>query len=429
VKFKLKISGTIEQASVVYRCVLLFFIFATCSQASIPNFTQADIAYSGDHRVEVYTHGPDLSGTLGGAGGISGILADFRPQTSDLRFFHADAMGNVVLTTDSSGDITSTHRYTPFGRPITSTGSYQPRFGFSSKEYDPETGLNNFGYRSLVVNQGRWLNRDPLGEVGGLNLYGFVSNNGLFWMDPLGLDSWWSSGAFWVDVGSEAIRGGVQGAQHWYTGVKQVGAGIGDTAVAPWNYGTDSEFRADTHAAIGDLVQCVADPCCRSALAKEMGESFVQSIHEFMENPSQGLGKVSASALSGGGVIKAARIAGTLLRAGRVAPKGPNIIGDGPGTPPRLRFEPSPKHGPVARGNISAGPQHGQDVLDFSLQVKPTSPRRIGIDYDTGAFNVFDQTSPGVFHGHVRTFEQLTPEMQRTLIDAGMVTRKGKIIQ
>jgi len=40
-----------------------------------------------------------------------------------------------------------------------------------------------------------------------------------------------------------------------------------------------------------------------------------------MENPSQGLGKVSASALSGGGVIKAARIAGTLLRAGRVAPK------------------------------------------------------------------------------------------------------------
>jgi RHS repeat-associated protein len=321
VKFKLKISGTIEQASVVYRCVLLFFIFATCSQASIPNFTQADIAYSGDHRVEVYTHGPDLSGTLGGAGGISGILADFRPQTSDLRFFHADAMGNVVLTTDSSGDITSTHRYTPFGRPITSTGSYQPRFGFSSKEYDPETGLNNFGYRSLVVNQGRWLNRDPLGEVGGLNLYGFVSNNGLFWIDPLGLDSWWSSGAFWVDVGSEAIRGGVQGAQHWYTGVKQVGAGIGDTAVAPWNYGTDSEFRADTHTAIGDLVQCVADPCCRSALAKEMGESFVQSIHEFMENPSQGLGKVSASALSGGGVIKAARIAGTLLRAGRVAPK------------------------------------------------------------------------------------------------------------
>jgi len=97
-------------------------------------------------------------------------------------------MGNVVLTTDSSGDITSTHRYTPFGRPITSTGSYQPRFGYSSKEYDHETGLNNFGYRYLVVSQGRWLNRDPLGEVGGINLYGFVMNRPLIGIDPLGLE-------------------------------------------------------------------------------------------------------------------------------------------------------------------------------------------------------------------------------------------------
>jgi len=192
VKFKFKIMGTIEQASATCRCVLLFFIFATCSQASIPNFAQADFAYSGDRRVEVTRNGtetgPDLSGSLGGAGGISGILADFRPQTSDLRYFHADAMGNVVLTTDSSGDITSTHRYTPFGRPITSTGSYQPRFGYSSKEYDHETGLNNFGYRYLVVSQGRWLNRDPLGEVGGINLYGFVMNRPLIGIDPLGLE-------------------------------------------------------------------------------------------------------------------------------------------------------------------------------------------------------------------------------------------------
>ena len=185
-KFKFKIMGTIEQASATCRCVLLFFIFATYSQASIPNFTQADFAYSGDHRVEVYTHGPDLSGTLGGAGGIGGILADFRPQTSDLRFFHADAMGNIVLTTDSSGETTSTHRYTPFGRPITSTGSYQPRFGSSSKEYDRETGMNSYGYRYLAVYQGRWLNRDPIGEDGGINLYQHSLNSPLIYIDPHG---------------------------------------------------------------------------------------------------------------------------------------------------------------------------------------------------------------------------------------------------
>lgn len=34
---------------------------------------------------------------------------------------------------------------------------------------------------------GRWLNRDPLGEQGGLNLYGFVNNNSIDLFDLLGL--------------------------------------------------------------------------------------------------------------------------------------------------------------------------------------------------------------------------------------------------
>ena len=138
---------------------------------------------------EVYTHGPDLSGTLGGAGGIGGILhvTPLLGGAGGGFFYHADALGNVILTTDSSGETTSTHRYTPFGRPITSSGSYQPRFGFSSKEYAPETGLNYFGYRYLAVNQGRWTQRDPAGELFSENLYRFAANNPLLYADALGL--------------------------------------------------------------------------------------------------------------------------------------------------------------------------------------------------------------------------------------------------
>jgi len=36
--------------------------------------------------------------------------------------------------------------------------------------------------------QQRWINRDPLGEEGGSNLYGFVNNNPLYYLDPDGLD-------------------------------------------------------------------------------------------------------------------------------------------------------------------------------------------------------------------------------------------------
>ncbi|MDF7802216.1 RHS repeat-associated core domain-containing protein, partial [Pontiellaceae bacterium B1224] len=39
---------------------------------------------------------------------------------------------------------------------------------------------NCFAYYSSE--QGRWLNRDPIGEDGGVNLYGFCGNNGIdYW--------------------------------------------------------------------------------------------------------------------------------------------------------------------------------------------------------------------------------------------------------
>ena len=44
-----------------------------------------------------------------------------------------------------------------------------------------------YGYRHYDPATGRWLNRDPLGEEGGLNLYAFVSNNPVTIYDILGL--------------------------------------------------------------------------------------------------------------------------------------------------------------------------------------------------------------------------------------------------
>ncbi|MDX1681122.1 MAG: RHS repeat-associated core domain-containing protein, partial [Akkermansiaceae bacterium] len=49
------------------------------------------------------------------------------------------------------------------------------------------TGLYYYGYRYYDPNAGRWINRDPIEEEGGLNLYAFVSNDGVNAWDLLGM--------------------------------------------------------------------------------------------------------------------------------------------------------------------------------------------------------------------------------------------------
>jgi len=49
-------------------------------------------------------------------------------------------------------------------------------------------GVSVYGFRYLDPVTGRWINRDPIEEEGGINLYGFVGNDGVNAWDVLGLD-------------------------------------------------------------------------------------------------------------------------------------------------------------------------------------------------------------------------------------------------
>jgi hypothetical protein len=83
----------------------------------------------------------------------------------------------------------------------------------------------------------------------------------------------------------------------------------------------------------------------------------------------------------------------------------------------------------VARGKISAGPMNGQSAIEHSIPLKPTSPRRVGIDYSKGQFVILDQHNlSGVFHGHVRGWSDLEPRARAALIQAGMTDARGRIL-
>jgi RHS repeat-associated protein len=102
-----------------------------------------------------------------------------------------DGNGNVcVLVRGDTGAVTARYEYGPFGETIRVTGEAFARvnpFRFSTKYTDEESGFLYYGYRFYNPSTGRWLNRDPVGERGGLNRYGFVSNNPINRVDPLGL--------------------------------------------------------------------------------------------------------------------------------------------------------------------------------------------------------------------------------------------------
>lgn len=140
-----------------------------------------------------YTRGTDLSGSLEGAGGIGGLLARSHGYSSGNwtthNFYHADGNGNITYLVNSSQTVAASYRYDPFGNTLSSSGSLAGAnvYRFSSKEFHATSGLYYYGYRFYDPSVQRWLNRDPIGERGGFNLYALVGNDPPDRIDLLGL--------------------------------------------------------------------------------------------------------------------------------------------------------------------------------------------------------------------------------------------------
>ena len=141
---------------------------------------------NGTIRTFEYFWGPDKSGTEEGAGGVGGLLAVSR---NDQFYFPTfDNNGNVTRYIDESGNVVAAYEYDDFGRTISQSGPLADffRHRFSTKYYDPETGDYYYINRFYSPDWHVWLNRDPIGEMGGCLLYGFCSNNPLISFDLLG---------------------------------------------------------------------------------------------------------------------------------------------------------------------------------------------------------------------------------------------------
>lgn len=143
-----------------------------------------------------FAWGLDASGSLQGAGGVGGLLTLDTGSVQYLPIY--DASHNVVGLYDGSGTLAAAYEYDPFGNLQRSAGGYSDANPFrSATKYtdtknvgagEQETGLIYYGHRFYSAQLGRFINRDPIEESGGTNLYGFCANDGVNRYDVYGLD-------------------------------------------------------------------------------------------------------------------------------------------------------------------------------------------------------------------------------------------------
>lgn len=169
-------------------------------EKDINGVAAAKYVYSGFDLIEERSGtGSTVTASYVYAGGIDQPVKVIKGSST--YYFQQDALGNVTSLTDSTGSIVEQYSYDVYGKPTIKNGSGTIKttpltpFLFTGREYDSETGLYNYRARAYSPALGRFISRDPIGVRGGLNLYAYVENSPINWVDPDGLMTFrWGNG-------------------------------------------------------------------------------------------------------------------------------------------------------------------------------------------------------------------------------------------
>jgi RHS repeat-associated protein len=133
---------------------------------------------SGDVQTR-YLHGP----------AVDQIFAAEDASTGDTLWAMVDHLGSVRDIVDDSGNVENHIVYDSFGRVVSeTTPAVDFLFGFTGRERDEESGLNYHRARYYDSATGRWISEDPISFAGGdENIYRYVGNDGVNFVDPTGL--------------------------------------------------------------------------------------------------------------------------------------------------------------------------------------------------------------------------------------------------
>jgi RHS repeat-associated protein len=159
--------------------------------------------------------------------------------TTDRRWLHADQRGSIVAVSNGTGAMTDINSYDEYGVPAASNAG---RFGYTGQAWLP--GLDMYYYKARIYAPmiGRFMQPDPIGYEGGMNLYTYVGGDPVNGIDTLGLKldrpCVWSNGCF--TIGGHFVPSSGQNAGPTSAGETEV--------ISQWRWVPDSTFTINLNS-------------------------------------------------------------------------------------------------------------------------------------------------------------------------------------
>ncbi|ENX55387.1 hypothetical protein F902_03457 [Acinetobacter higginsii] len=111
-------------------------------------------------------------------------------------FYHCDHLGTPQEMSDAQGQMVWKAEYKAWGERVSAKSASSffenseivtNNIRFQGQYFDEETGLHYNRYRYYSPYVGRFISKDPIGLLGGNNVYAYAPNP-VSWIDPLGLN-------------------------------------------------------------------------------------------------------------------------------------------------------------------------------------------------------------------------------------------------
>ncbi|MFK2821972.1 RHS repeat-associated core domain-containing protein [Arcobacter sp. YIC-80] len=115
-------------------------------------------------------------------------------NNSNTYYYIKDRQYSIKALVNSNGDVVERYSYSSFGKitiknsnnNVLSKSKYNNTITYTGRRYDVETDMYYYRNRMYSADLGRFISKDPKGYVDGMNLYTYVMNNPLKYLDPMG---------------------------------------------------------------------------------------------------------------------------------------------------------------------------------------------------------------------------------------------------